>query len=99
MIEMTLGEVAAIVDGRLVRADPATPVTGGVEFDSRKVTAGSLFLALPGEHVDGHDYVQRAVAQGAVAGIVTRPVPAPSIEVADGFAAFLGAVKSGKYDR
>ncbi|WP_375490285.1 UDP-N-acetylmuramoyl-tripeptide--D-alanyl-D-alanine ligase [uncultured Jatrophihabitans sp.] len=87
MIELTLGEVAAIVHGRLAHADAATPVTGSVEFDSRKVTPGGLFLALPGERVDGHDYVPGAVEHGAAAGIVTHPVPAPSIEVADGFAA------------
>ena len=87
MIELSLGEVAAIVGGRLQHADPATMVTGAVEFDSRAVTAGGLFLALPGERVDGHDYVPTAIAAGAVAAIVTRPVDAPSIEVTDGFAA------------
>ncbi len=84
---MTLGEVAAAVDGVLRDADPSTPVTGGVEYDSRLVTPGSLFLALPGERVDGHDYARRAVEQGAVAVLATRPVEAPRIEVADGVAA------------
>jgi UDP-N-acetylmuramoyl-tripeptide--D-alanyl-D-alanine ligase len=87
MIELTLGEVAEIVQGRLQHADPATVVTGSVEFDSRAVTAGGLFLALPGERVDGHDFVAQSVAAGAVAALVSRPVQAPSIEVADGFTA------------
>jgi UDP-N-acetylmuramoyl-tripeptide--D-alanyl-D-alanine ligase len=87
MIELTLGEIADIVDGRLSDADPATVVTGSVEFDSRAVTDGGLFLALPGEHVDGHDFVPAAMAAGAAAALVTRPVGAPSIEVADGFTA------------
>src|SRR4051794_14947236 len=87
MIELTLGEVAGIVSGRLQGADPATVVRGTVEFDSRSVTPGGLFLALPGERVDGHDFVPTAIAAGAVAALVTRPVGAPSIEVADGFAA------------
>jgi UDP-N-acetylmuramoyl-tripeptide--D-alanyl-D-alanine ligase len=87
MIELTLGEVATIVDGTLHDADPATRVTGTVEFDSRAVTPGGLFLAFPGEHVDGHDYVEAARAAGAVAAIVSRPVPGPGVEVADGLAA------------
>ncbi|MDT4908054.1 MAG: UDP-N-acetylmuramoyl-tripeptide--D-alanyl-D-alanine ligase [Pseudonocardiales bacterium] len=90
MIAMTLGEIATIVEGRLHDADPGTLVTGSVEFDSRKVAAGGLFLAFPGEHVDGHDYVGAAIEQGAVAALVTRPVDGPRIEVADGFAALAG---------
>jgi len=87
VIEISLGEVAEIVRGRLVDADPSTLVTGTVEFDSRTVTPGGLFLALRGERADGHDFVPAVIASGAVAAIVTRPVAAPSIEVADGFAA------------
>ncbi|HEY8302020.1 MAG TPA: UDP-N-acetylmuramoyl-tripeptide--D-alanyl-D-alanine ligase [Jatrophihabitans sp.] len=87
MIRLTLGEVAAAVGGTLHDADPATVVTGGVEYDSRKVGPGALFLAVPGERVDGHDFAGRAVAQGAVAVLCTRPVAAPRIEVADGIAA------------
>ncbi len=87
MIAMTLGEIATIVGGRLHGADPDVLITGSVEFDSRKVTAGGLFLAFPGEQVDGHDYVGAAIERGAVAALVTRPVDGPSIEVADEFAA------------
>jgi UDP-N-acetylmuramoyl-tripeptide--D-alanyl-D-alanine ligase len=87
MIPMTLGEVAAVVSGRVRGADPATTVPGPVHYDSRAITPGSLFLALPGEHVDGHDYARSAVASGALAVIASRPVDAPAIEVADGIAA------------
>ncbi len=94
MIELTLGEVAEIVGGRLVAADPSTLVTGTVEFDSREVTHGGLFLALPGEHVDGHDYTAAAVANGAVASLVSRPVDGPAIEVGDGFAALAALARA-----
>ncbi len=87
MIPMTLGEIAEVVSGRLRGADPATQVAGPVHYDTRAVTAGSLFLALPGEHVDGHDYARAAVAAGAVAVLASRPVDAPTVEVADGIAA------------
>ena len=95
MIPLTLGEVAAIVDGRLVGADPATPVTAGLEFDSRLVEPGGLFLALPGERVDGHDYVAAVTAAGAAASLVTRPVDGPVVEVADGFAALAALAAAG----
>jgi UDP-N-acetylmuramoyl-tripeptide--D-alanyl-D-alanine ligase len=41
-------------------------------IDSRQATPGSLFVALPGEHVDGHDYVADAFNRGAVAALVHR---------------------------
>lgn len=46
----------------------------GMVVDSRLVTTGSLFVALPGERVDGHDYVQQALRDGAVAAVVSRPI-------------------------
>lgn len=87
MIDMTLGEIADVVGGRLAGADPAACVSAPVEFDSRKVRPGGLFLALPGEHVDGHAFARHAVGAGALAVIATRAVPVPSIQVEDGYAA------------
>ncbi|MFU8849859.1 UDP-N-acetylmuramoyl-tripeptide--D-alanyl-D-alanine ligase [Micromonospora sp. SL1-18] len=84
MIPLTLAEVAAAVDGRLVAADPDARVTGTVEFDSRKAGPGGLFVAFPGEKVDGHDYAAGAVESGAVAVLGTREVPGvPMVLVAD----------------
>ena len=79
MIALTAGEVAQIVGGRLVGLDESTIIDGPVEFDSRLIRPGGLFLALPGENVDGHDFVDAAMQAGAVAALVTRPVAAPSI--------------------
>ncbi|MFE2722941.1 UDP-N-acetylmuramoyl-tripeptide--D-alanyl-D-alanine ligase [Kitasatospora sp. NPDC059327] len=81
MIALTLAEVAAAVGGTLDGADPATPVTGPVEVDSRKVRPGCLFAAFAGEHVDGHDYAERAVAAGAVAVLASRPLGVPAVLV------------------
>lgn len=44
----------------------------GVCIDSRQARPGDLFFALPGEHTDGHLYVEEAVARGAVAAVVQR---------------------------
>ncbi len=41
-------------------------------IDSREATPGSLFIALPGENVDGHDYVQAAFERGAIAALVDK---------------------------
>jgi UDP-N-acetylmuramoyl-tripeptide--D-alanyl-D-alanine ligase len=45
--------------------------------DSRRVTPGTLFVALPGERTDGHRFAAEAVASGAVAVIVEREVALP----------------------
>jgi UDP-N-acetylmuramoyl-tripeptide--D-alanyl-D-alanine ligase len=85
MIDLTVAQIAAIVGGQLadVSAEDAAGlhVTGTVEFDSRKVTSGGLFLALPGARVDGHDHAASAVAAGAVAVLAARPVGVPAIVV------------------
>jgi UDP-N-acetylmuramoyl-tripeptide--D-alanyl-D-alanine ligase len=81
VIELSLAEIAAIVGGRLHRAEGGARVTSTVEFDTRSLTPGSLFLALPGERVDGHDFAAAAVEAGAVAVLAAREVDAPSIIV------------------
>ncbi|MEO6502262.1 MAG: UDP-N-acetylmuramoyl-tripeptide--D-alanyl-D-alanine ligase [Jatrophihabitantaceae bacterium] len=83
MIGLSLAEIAAIVGGRLMGADPEQTVSGKVEFDSRKVVAGDLYLAIVGSRVDGHDYAEAAVRAGAVAVLASRPVAVPAIQVSD----------------
>ena len=82
MIPLSLAQIAEITGGRL-DGDPAAVVTGEVVIDSRRVAPGGLFAAAAGERVDGHDFAAAAVAAGAVAVLVTRPVPVPSVLVAD----------------
>ncbi len=55
----------------------------GVEMDSRDVRPGDLFVALKGEAMDGHKFVDKAFAAGAAAAIVDRPVDGPHILVSD----------------
>ncbi|RXR27805.1 UDP-N-acetylmuramoyl-tripeptide--D-alanyl-D-alanine ligase [Oerskovia turbata] len=90
MIELTAAEVAAATGGRLA-ADPDVRVTGSVVVDSRLVRKGALFVALGGEHVDGHDFVPVAVDQGAALVLAARDVDAPAVVVEDVQAA-LGAL-------
>lgn len=79
---MTLARIAEITGGRLSpEADPDTHVTGFVEFDSRKIGPGGLFVAFPGARVDGHDFVDKAAEAGAAASLTTREVGRPSVIV------------------
>ncbi|GAA3568371.1 UDP-N-acetylmuramoyl-tripeptide--D-alanyl-D-alanine ligase [Amycolatopsis ultiminotia] len=81
MIELSLARIADVVGGRLHRTDGSAVVTGSVEFDTREIGEGGLFLALPGERVDGHDFAARAVEAGAVGVLAAREVDAPAIIV------------------
>lgn len=86
MIELTVAQIADIVGGTLADISPEDAaqrrVTGTVEFDSRAVGPGGLFLALPGARSDGHDHAGAAVAAGAVAVLAARPVGVPAVVVA-----------------
>jgi UDP-N-acetylmuramoyl-tripeptide--D-alanyl-D-alanine ligase len=46
-----------------------------VSTDTRALAAGEVFLALKGERFDGHDFAAQALRQGAVAVVVSRPLP------------------------
>jgi len=75
-MKLTLAE-AAIGAGAMLEAPTSVPGTGavvvhGYSIDSRTVAAGELFFAVKGERFDGHDFVAKAVARGAVAAVVAR---------------------------
>ncbi|HEY1332153.1 MAG TPA: UDP-N-acetylmuramoyl-tripeptide--D-alanyl-D-alanine ligase [Actinomycetota bacterium] len=82
-----LPEVAAAVEGRIVTdADAHASAAGrvsvrGVTIDSRRVEPGELFVALPGNHTDGHAFVAAAAEAGAAAAIVAR---GRAVQAADG---------------
>jgi UDP-N-acetylmuramoyl-tripeptide--D-alanyl-D-alanine ligase len=82
MIAMTLAEIAEVVGGE-VHDDAAVTVTGDAFVDSRAPVPGGLFVAVPGEHVDGHDYAAGAVEGGAAAVLAARPVGVPAVVVPD----------------
>jgi UDP-N-acetylmuramoyl-L-alanyl-D-glutamate--2,6-diaminopimelate ligase len=65
--------------------NPASADVTDLAYDARRVAPGALFVCVPGEKVDGHDFAPQAVANGAVALIVERPLdlPVPQILVPD----------------
>jgi UDP-N-acetylmuramoyl-tripeptide--D-alanyl-D-alanine ligase len=99
VIPMTLAEVADLVGGTLTGDDGGAVVTGKVTLDSRTVAPGDLFVAVPGERVDGADFLPVAAAAGAAGALAVRPDPAlPCVVVADPVAA-LGRLASGVHER
>ncbi len=92
MIPMTLAEIAAAVGGE-VHGDPEIIVTGSAYLDSREQVEGGLFVAIAGERVDGHDFVE-----GAHAVLGSRPTSAPTVVAADPVVA-LGALARQVVDR
>jgi UDP-N-acetylmuramoyl-tripeptide--D-alanyl-D-alanine ligase len=99
VIPMTLAEVAQATGARLAGgADPDRTVTGPVVTDSRHVEAGSLFVALPGERVDGHEFAAGAVAAGAAAVLATRELDVACLVVVDAAQA-LGRLARAVVDR
>ena len=79
----TLGEVAAAVGGAV--REGADTTIGGVATDSRAVRPDSLFVALVGERLDGHDFIADALERGAAAVMVRSgfAVEAPAVHVRD----------------
>ena len=73
---------AAIAEATAGKASEAFDVSG-VAFDSREIGPGDLFVALKGEHSDGHLHVEQAFASGAAGAIVSQPVAGPHILVSD----------------
>ncbi len=87
MTRFTLSQLAAITHGELQGSDIAIDE---VTSDTRKVTAGCLFVALKGERFDAHDFAEQAKAAGAGALLVSRPLACdlPQVIVKDTRQAF-----------
>ncbi|MEV6284768.1 UDP-N-acetylmuramoyl-tripeptide--D-alanyl-D-alanine ligase [Kribbella sp. NPDC051770] len=84
MIPVRCGDIATAVGGELVGVEAAAVVDGAVAKDSREVVPGGLFVALPGERADGHDFVPAVTEAGVTVSLTTRPVEGcPCIVVAN----------------
>ena len=90
LLERTSSLAALDLVAPLGAADRAR-VVAGVEFDSRRVVAGSLFVGMKGEKADGAAYAQQALIKGACAVVAEAPAPSgwtlPWGRVADDHAA------------
>ncbi len=75
---MTLADLSTATSGQLVNASGKLSAElleqtfNNLATDTRKVRSGDVFLALSGEHFDGHDFCQQAIDSGAIAVVVER---------------------------
>lgn len=79
---ISLQTIADVLQG--IRQGEDVVVTS-VDTDSRRVQPGQLFVALPGDKFDGHDFLPQVAVQGAVAALVSKPVETslPTVLVKD----------------
>jgi UDP-N-acetylmuramoyl-tripeptide--D-alanyl-D-alanine ligase len=87
---LTLADTIEAVVG--TRPNAPTAITEAA-VDSRQTVPGSLFVALPGEHTDGHDFVEDAFQRGAAYALIQREAPATmrSVDLRAGAAAVQAA--------
>jgi len=71
MTDLTLTNVIESLTGARIEAPPTIR---RVIVDSRQAEAGSLFVALPGSNLDGHQFVADAFQRGAIAAIIDKPM-------------------------
>ncbi|VTR80312.1 UDP-N-acetylmuramoylalanyl-D-glutamyl-2, 6-diaminopimelate--D-alanyl-D-alanine ligase [Streptococcus canis] len=87
-MKLTLHEVAKIVDAQNNVSDLDDVPLNQIEFDSRKITEGALFLPLKGQR-DGHEFIDLAFQNGAVATFSEKELPGkPHLLVDDCLKAF-----------
>ena len=88
MLRATIETIAEVTRGEVLAGSPET-VVGGLSIDSRACSPGALFVAMPGEHVDGHTFLVPALECGARALLVTRDRGdiAPALKMAEGLGA------------
>ncbi len=72
-MQVSLDFVCRSINGRIIEGNNKHIITG-ITTDSRRVEEGSLFIALPGENFDGHDFVVASLAEGARAAVVSRVI-------------------------
>jgi UDP-N-acetylmuramoyl-tripeptide--D-alanyl-D-alanine ligase len=72
-VQESLNFVCSSTGGKIIHGHTKHIITS-IATDSRRITPGSLFIALKGERYDGHDFVLEALNKGCSAALITRPL-------------------------
>ena len=83
MIKTTASELAKILSGKLENLSADTVIDQYPVINSANAKSGTFFVAFEGASVDGHSFAEDAIKSGAKFALVSKPVSAPSIVVAD----------------
>ena len=70
---LTVEEIKKVTRGTFVQGSISSTVTG-VSIDSRKIGKGNAFIAIKGERFDGHDFIRKAVRNGATVVISSKKI-------------------------
>ncbi len=93
MITLTVAEIAKAIDAQIVDLDPHETISEYPVIDSRDATAGTFFVALKGENVDGSDFAADAIARGARFAITSKTFGGPAFIVEDSLRALTSLAK------
>ena len=75
-MRVTIRELASFFEARFIEYRPVSePFEALIQTDSRLVKPGNLFIAIPGEHLDGYRFIPEAIRQGAIGVIAEQPYP------------------------
>ncbi|MGX7349398.1 UDP-N-acetylmuramoyl-tripeptide--D-alanyl-D-alanine ligase [Dolosicoccus paucivorans] len=80
MKELTIQQLVEATGGTLYESANSSKMISGVEFDSRRIQPGDLFVPLTGGATDGHTYIQKAIDQGATACLWSNPIEEALVE-------------------
>ena len=69
-----MNKILAGLKYRVLKDKSENQVYTGIEYDSRKIKEGNIFVALEGAVVDGHNYIEQAVKNGAICILVSKEV-------------------------
>jgi UDP-N-acetylmuramoyl-tripeptide--D-alanyl-D-alanine ligase len=83
MINLTLNQIAQIVGGEVLNTDGLQTTSAFPVINSSQATNKTFFAAFVGANVDGHDYIQEAIKNGAQFALVSKDCTSPAIKVND----------------